>query len=647
MGNHVLEYVIKLTDKVSVVAESVANGVKKMANTAANAMSRFKRDMDVGPVEEKLIKTKEVLEKFENAFARLVPNGETLSRVMDNLEHDCDGFNKGLIDQTELFKDVASMMEDYGASEKQVAQGMDVLKSKLVEVGKTGASMGDNMGRGFRIAHLAAAVLNGNVYSLTRALSLASKQFKAFQISAGAMTVIGAAIMGCVIVGQKLYEAFKKHREEMERIQQLRLEETLKNISDVQAEVTREIAKSNSALQDEVSHNAEILNQKRDQLKIENELARATELRAAKTEEEKRAINEIHDAYNRELEREKELANLELTHGSNEDRIAKYGVAIAKLQKAADEINGPQSDANRRVRSMEDAYKRNIKDYTGGQVFTSVYGVAMTTPIVKRTEEEKRKEFEDWKLTDENYKKAKEAAERLNEQRKSLNDQIEKLKTDRRRLETQNKELEGKADIEYNRGVLEEYNHFIQAQEKYETDVNEALRKKATERVSILKAELEEQRRVMAAQVSIAEQEHQQALARLAEADRRVAEAWGFYKDRDSLAAHDAAVDGDVAAVDQYAKDYHSLTHGVNSRRFTHLKYLADHRGDDAVEAQLSEWRRKKTISVDSEATMRVALANRELAGAENYAKKTADETQAAHECLEDIRSALTEGGED
>lgn len=640
MGNHVLEYAIKLTDKVSVVAESVANGVKKMAKTAASAMSRFKRDMDVGPVEEKLIKTKEVLEKFENVFARLVPNGETLSRVMDNLEHDCDGFNKGLIDQTELFKDVASMMEDYGASEKQVAQGMDVLKSKLVEAGKTGASMGDNMGRGFRIAHLAAAVLNGNVYSLTRALSLASKQFKAFQISAGAMTVIGAAIMGCVIVGQKLYEAFKKHREEMERIQQLRLEETLKNISDVQAEVTREIAKSNSALQDEVSHNAEILNQKRDQLKIENELARATELRAAKTEKEKRAINEIHDAYNRELEREKELANLELTHGSNEDRIAKYGVAIAKLQKAADEINGPQSDANRRVRSMEDAYKRNIKDYTGGQVFTSVYGVAMTTPIVKRTEEEKRKEFEDWKLTDENYKKAKEAAERLNEQRKSLNDQIEKLKTDRRRLETQNKELEGKADIEYNRGVLEEYNHFIQAQEKYETDVNKALRKKATERVSILKAELEEQRRVMAAQVSIAEQGHQQALA---EADRRVAEAWGFYKDRDSLAAHDADVDKDIAAGDQYAKDYHTLTHGRDSGKYAHLKYLADHKGDQAVEEQLSEWRRKKSISVDSEATMRVALANREQTAARDYAQETAEATQAARDYLATIAETITE----
>ena len=79
MGNHVLEYVIKLTDKVSVVAESVANGVKKMANTAANAMSRFKRDMDVGPVEEKLIKTKEVLE-----FQFTPPHGGRLRKLVSS-----------------------------------------------------------------------------------------------------------------------------------------------------------------------------------------------------------------------------------------------------------------------------------------------------------------------------------------------------------------------------------------------------------------------------------------------------------------------------------------------------------------------------------------------------------------------------------
>ena len=39
-------------------------------------------------------------------------------------------------------------------------------------------------------------------------------------------------------------------------------------------------------------------------------------------------------------------------------------------------------------------------------------------------------------------------------------------------------------------------------------------------------------------------------------------------------------------------------------------------------------------------------IANREQTAARDYTQETAEATQAAHECLEDIRTELTEGGE-
>lgn len=99
------------------------------------------------------------------------------------------------------------------------------------------------------------------------------------------------------------------------------------------------------------------------------------------------------------------------------------------------------------------------------------------------------------------------------------------------------------------------------------------------------------------------------AAGRLADARQRVAVAWGWYRDRDSLRAQIAEWEDDAAARTQYAKDYRSLVHGRNAERYAEALYLQRRGRDDELEERMGEWRRKKLLSVGEEATMRVALA--------------------------------------
>ena len=156
---------------------------------------------------------------------------------------------------------------------------------------------------------------------------------------------------------------------------------------------------------------------------------------------------------------------------------------------------------------------------------------------------------------------------------------------------------------------------------------------------------MERRRRQVA--LDAAREEQAYAASRLEAARSTAAAQWGFYADRESLAAHVRAQDADAAARAQYAKDIHSVTHGRNAARFRELDDLNRTQGWDAVEDRLGEWRRRKLVSVNDEAAMRVGVAQNEERRAELYAQQTAEATQRSAESLANIESALMEGGEE
>ena len=107
----------------------------------------------------------------------------------------------------------------------------------------------------------------------------------------------------------------------------------------------------------------------------------------------------------------------------------------------------------------------------------------------------------------------------------------------------------------------------------------------------------------------------------LAEAQQKSRQAWGWYRDRDSWTKQLEEERADAEAQKQFDKD------------FARLK------------DRFRDWRTSDRLSDDDELIRRVALAREEKAAAEEYAKQTAEATQACAEALEAIQSAITEEG--
>lgn len=113
------------------------------------------------------------------------------------------------------------------------------------------------------------------------------------------------------------------------------------------------------------------------------------------------------------------------------------------------------------------------------------------------------------------------------------------------------------------------------------------------------------------------QKEEADAKARLQEAERAEKQAWGWYRDRDSWTAQLAEERADKEAQKQFDKDFENL------------------------KSRYRDWRTSDRLSDDDELIRRVALAREEKAAAEQYARETAEATQACADALEAIQAAI------
>ena len=111
------------------------------------------------------------------------------------------------------------------------------------------------------------------------------------------------------------------------------------------------------------------------------------------------------------------------------------------------------------------------------------------------------------------------------------------------------------------------------------------------------------------------------AKTRLSNAEQAEKQAWGWYRDRDSWTKQLEEERADAEAQKQFDKDFAKL------------------------KSRFRDWRTSDRLSDDDELIRRVALAREEKAAAEEYAKQTAEATQACADALEAIQSAIAEEG--
>ena len=143
----------------------------------------------------------------------------------------------------------------------------------------------------------------------------------------------------------------------------------------------------------------------------------------------------------------------------------------------------------------------------------------------------------------------------------------------------------------------------------------------ADEVARIRKDNLNKDARAWQKELTKRQKEEADAKTRLQEAERAEKQAWGWYRDRDSWKAQLEEERADAEAQKQFDKDFESL------------------------KSRYRDWRTSDRLSDDDELIRRVALAREEKAAAEEYAKQTAEATQACADALEAIQDAITEEG--
>lgn len=197
--------------------------------------------------------------------------------------------------------------------------------------------------------------------------------------------------------------------------------------------------------------------------------------------------------------------------------------------------------------------------------------------------------------------KEREAAEKEKEEEERIQKQLAEAQA---KIDAKRAEEKARLDAEAAKKAAEE-------EEKYRLALEREI---AKERERLWRADLKAQE----AEYRRAQKEEADARARLSDAVANEQRAWGWYRDRDSWKAQLQEERADAEAQKQFDKDFAKL------------------------KDRYRDWRTSDRLSDDDELIRRVALAREEKAAAEEYAKQTAEATQACADALEAIQKVMT-----
>lgn len=146
------------------------------------------------------------------------------------------------------------------------------------------------------------------------------------------------------------------------------------------------------------------------------------------------------------------------------------------------------------------------------------------------------------------------------------------------------------------------------ARERERLDAQEAARRER-ERQAELAARIRDHQKLLAAERA----EETKTRSAVSAAESKLQQAWGWYRDKDSMAAQLAEEKSDAQARKQFEKDF---------------ERLKDRRRD---------WRKAENLSVDDEAVRRVALAREEKEAAERHLAEIEKNTANLAEKLDEL----------
>ena len=651
--NRIIEYIIQAKDRTSAALQSALAKVKKFGDSVASTMRGAASSMSTDAIEEKFIHTAHVLDTVGKALDSLGIEGQDFNDAMDTLEKHLDRVNKNGGDTTALFAHFKASMSELGLSTKQINDGLEMLKRNLVSAGTSGASAGKALRTDMRTAHMMLGAMNGDVYSLGRAFTFLLGKIKALKLSVSTLSMITLGVYAVSEMVSKAVSWWQKKKEAMEKVQQLRFEDTLAKYSREQSEVNKEIKRGISYIDSEterkkrlIQHNAKLIEQ-------QIEMNRLEALKGT-TGEERDQINKDFDA-ERDLLKAKttiQLAEVEAIGQANIDAM------LAKAQERLKPIK------ERLEKQLREAAEKVAKEEERGRKIAAVPDITFSSQYLAPppwTEEDKKNKFETWQAEDENYRKLRDKRDRLQkeydgiledlkdfeERRAKAQDKIESLKFD---IE----ETAADSEIDALKAEEEAAHDYYKEMERLEKERTKEAEREARERARVQKELYREAAQEYKAVLSEFNDAEKAATASLKAAERNVEEAWGFYKDSGKMQAHIDEQTKEIAARQKYEKDVKALERGSWSDELATAKRLNRRGETDKLEEMFAKWRSGSFgLSVEQEATMRVAVAKDEEKQAQKALEEIRDQMNEAtahfehiSEAIDNIEGLLEEGGE-
>ena len=434
-----------------------------------------------------------------------------------------------------------------------------------------------------------------------------------------------------------IWEHFAKGSERAAKRAERAFNESLSSIKDGAAAIDKAFDSAMSGIDKAISRFDAMSNSVKELTKAEIELAKQ---HAIANGMDAASANAAAADLSAQVDFEAEESRLQNLIAMEQKRVDAAKDAEAKtaeeVKKATEQKEAAEAEYQKK---REEYIKKNAREYiTTG---TTVYGSVQTVKLSEQEiEEERRKAAFDF---DESGEGAK-----LREKVRKAKDAIDGIKTDEKALAAAD---EARAKIEQAQTSLDvlatkrearelavqneiadkiEADHKAQAEkdkaaaEKRAEEEKKSAEKAAADRARLDAQEAARRERERQAELAARIRDHQKLLAaeRAEESKTRSAvsaaasklqRAWGWYRDKDSMAAQLAEEKEDAQARKQYEKDVGRL------------------------KARRRDWRTAENLSVDDEAVRRVAIAREEKEAAERHLAEIEKNTANLSEKLDEL----------
>ena len=630
--SNVLEYWIRAKDATGAVLKAAAQKVEQFGNRVKQVMTGMSKGGGTERIAETVIHTEHALDKLGMGLERIGVEGEQFTDCLDVMERAMDNLNKGNIKAADLFEITKQSMADVGMTSKQVEQTLQMLKNCMVQdVSVTGKDMARGLRTDFRGVHSIIMGLNGNVFALGRSFTWLLGHIKKLNLSAAMLSGIGIAVYAVTEAVSKCVSWWREKKKKLEEIKALRFEETLKRYADIQREVSDAVSDYTDKLDREIDRKRKLIEQNERLKAQEIERLRIAELATAQSNEQRESINREYDAQQAQNKAEAALAKAQMEVDTGNLAASNIELLITPLRESFEAMKKPLEELEKEQKRLEENSKKWLKENMGTKMVVSDFGGVVYQEKREVSDEEIQDAFENYKLSDEEYKKVTERLEKMRESYKSTAKEIagfeKRIQRERDRVEDAKTEIEN-IETEYETDQWRDYEESMHSYyEELARQEEEAARKaqKDAEAQARLERQLHEER-MRAAEDEYRQSEKLQsdAESRLAAAQSKVAEAWGFYRDKNKMQDAINEFKAQQEAEKQWAKDFQKLK---------------DRRRD---------WRDVEfgQLSAEEEAVRQVALAKEEERAAQIALEAINEQTARAADAVEEIHKILANGGE-